>query len=168
MTIPTLTTERLTLRGYTLADWPAYRAFYKSDATDYIGGRQDMRSAWSLFAGQAGHWALHDYGWFIVDDGTGAVGSVGLHNPPHHPDLEIGWIVFEAGRGKGYATEAAQAALTWGADVIAAAPRLVSYIDRDNAASKRVATKLGARFDGEMAAHDPACEVWVHPPEAAA
>lgn len=159
--IPELRTERLTLRGAALADWPAYRDFYASDAARHIGGPVPPKRSWYFFAGDVGHWALHGYGWFIIDDGDGAVGSVGLHHPPHHADVEIGWNVFDRGRGKGYATEAAHAVLDWAPSV--ARERIVSYIDRGNTASKRVAEKLGAAFHGDMAAHDPACEVWLHP-----
>lgn len=161
MTPPTLHTERLSLRAMTMEDWPAYKAFYASKATRFTGGPYDARQAWRLFAGDVGHWGLMGFGWFILDDGTGAVGACGLHHPPHQADLEIGWNTFPAAQGKGYATEAARAVLAWGWETRKPA-RIVSYIDRGNAASKAVATKLGARFDGEMAAHDPDCETWVH------
>ncbi|MFQ6547275.1 GNAT family N-acetyltransferase [Aestuariibius sp. 2305UL40-4] len=157
----TLTTDRLTLRQQEMSDWPAYRDFYASDATRYTGGPYDAKQAWTLFAGDAGHWRLKGFGWFILDDGTGAVGACGLHHPPHQAEIEIGWNTFPAAQGKGYATEAARAVLDWGW-TITDAPRIVSYIDRDNAASKAVATKLGASWTGDMAAHDPACEVWAH------
>ncbi|MEJ6393665.1 GNAT family N-acetyltransferase [Gymnodinialimonas sp. 2305UL16-5] len=156
-----LRTDRLVLRKPTMADWPAYRAFYASDATRFTGGPYDTKSAWSFFAGDAGHWALHGFGWFILDNGEGAVGACGLHHPPHQADLEIGWNTFAAAQGNGYATEAARAILKI-AENDHHQRRLVSYIDAGNGASKRVAEKLGARFAGEMAAHDPACEVWVH------
>lgn len=159
--IPTLVTERLTLRAATMADWPAYRDFYASDATRFVGGPRDARAAWTLFAGDPGHWALRGFGWFVVDDGTGAVGACGLHHPPHQAEVEIGWNGFAAGRGKGYATEAARAVLAWAWGAVEA-PRIVSYIHEGNAASKAVARKLGARDTGERAAHDPDAEVWAH------
>ncbi len=161
-----LQTSRLTLRLPTLADWPAYRDFYASDAAKHIGGPLPAVRSWYYFAGDRGHWDLHGFGWFTLDDGTGAVGTCGLHIPPHHADIEIGWNVYGAGQGKGYATEAARAVLDW-APSVTDAPRIVSYIDRENTASKRVAEKLGAGFTGEMAAHDPDCEVWLHQRRAA-
>lgn len=161
MTIPTLTTDRLTLRGTTMDDWPIYRAFYASSATQFTGGPYNEKQAWSFFAADMGHWALKNFGWFMLDDGTGPVGACGLHHPPHQADLEIGWNTFEGAQGKGYATEAARAVLAWGWQTLKP-KRIVSYIDRNNGASKAVAGKLGAAFSGEMAVHDPACEVWIH------
>ena len=159
--IPTLRTERLTLRAATLADWPRCRDFYASDATRFTGGPHDARAAWTLFAGDMGHWTLHGFGWFIVDDGTGAVGFCGLHHPPHQAEPEVGWSVFPVAQGRGLATEAARAALSWawGATDV---PRIVSYIHEGNDASKAVAAKLGARGTGERAAHDPHAETWAH------
>ena len=156
-----LTTQRLTLRRQTMADWPAYRDFYAADPALTSNGRFDEKRAWALFAGDAGHWPLHGFGWFIVDDGTGAVGACGLHHPPHQAEIEIGWNTFAAARGKGYATEAARAVLPWGWG-ITDAPRIVSYIDERNEASKAVARKLGAVDTGERAAHSATCEVWAH------
>lgn len=156
-----LRTERLTLRVPTLADWPAYRDFYASDATAFIGGPVPESKSWYFFSGDRGHWELFGYGWFTLLDADGIVGTCGLHHPPHHADVEIGWNVYATGQGKGYATEAARAVLDWAATALPDT-RIVSYIDRANAASKRVAEKLGARFGGVMAAHDPECEVWVH------
>ena len=163
MTVPTLHTERLTLRAMTMHDWPPYRAFYASIATRYTGGPYNEKQAWALFSGDMGHWALKDFGWFILDDGTGAVGACGVHHPPHQAELEIGWNTFPAAQGKGYATEAAQKVLEWCRCELKPT-RVVSYIDSGNMASKAVAGKLGATFGGEMASHDPDCEVWVHAP----
>ena len=60
-------------------------------------------------------------------------------------EVEAGWEIVEALRGRGLATEAMRAAIAdaWertGAD------HVVAYIRPDNAASLRVAEKLGFRF----------------------
>ena len=159
--IPTLTTERLTLRAPTLEDFAPYAAFYASDATAFIGGPQGERDAWRHFSADMGHWHLKGYGWFTLDDGEGPVGTCGLHQPPTHPDPELGWLLYERATGKGYATEAARAVLDWQRGALAL-PRIVSHIDVGNAPSLAVARRLGATTDGARAAHDPACEMWVH------
>ncbi|MEM7720822.1 MAG: GNAT family N-acetyltransferase [Pseudomonadota bacterium] len=156
-----LATDRLTLRRMKMDDWPAYRDFYASSAAAFVSGPADEKTAWRMFSGQAGHWPLMGFGWFMLESASGPVGTCGLHHPPYQADLEIGWLTFEMAQGKGYATEAARAVLEW-APTVTSAPRIVSYIESGNGPSKRVAEKLGARFDGEMAAHNPACEVWVH------
>ena len=154
-----LTTERLVLRGPELADFDAFAAFYASDAARILGGPLDLAAAWRTFAADAGHWALKGFGWWTVLHDTKVVGSVGLHHPPQHADLEIGWNVYTPGQGIG--TEAARAALVWAASTLRPT-RVVSYIDTGNAASIALAEKLGAARAPEPAAHDPACAVYVH------
>ena len=71
-------------------------------------------------------------------------------------EVEAGWEIVEELRGRGLATEAMQAAISdaWertGAD------HLVAYIRPENAASLRVAEKLGFRFrnDGLTRSKEP-------------
>lgn len=63
------------------------------------------------------------------------------------PQVEIGWRLPVAARGKGYATEAARAVLAHGLGALAL-PRIVADIRSDNAASIRVAEKIGMADDG--------------------
>ncbi|MEM8789327.1 MAG: GNAT family N-acetyltransferase [Pseudomonadota bacterium] len=161
--IPTLTTDRLTLRAPRLEDFDAYAAFYADpDATRFIGGPRDTRAAWRSFAADTGHWHLKGFGWWIVAAAGRVLGSIGLHHPPSQPDLELGWLLFPAAQGQGYATEAASAARAWGRAELRPA-RLVSYIDAGNAASIRLAERLGAVREAARAAHDPDCFVYRHP-----
>lgn len=156
-----LTTERLRLQPPTIEDFSMYAHFYSSDAAAFVGGPTDTKTAWRFFSGQAGHWSLRGFGWFMLHDTDGPVGTCGLHHPPYQ-ELEIGWLVFTHAQGKGYATEAARAVLEWGKKSHIAGQRLVSYIDPENRASQAVANKLGAAWDGEMGVHDPLSQVWVH------
>ena len=80
---------------------------------------------------------------------------------PH--EVEIGWAIVEAHRGRGFATEAARAALV---DAFGRArPNfhrwVVAYIRPENETSKRVATRIGMRHvaDGLTRSGDPA-EIW--------
>ncbi|GIT91200.1 N-acetyltransferase [Jannaschia pagri] len=156
--IPTLTTERLTLRAPETRDHAAYAAFYASPRSEIIGGPLDETAAWKILTNDVGHWHLRGFGWWSLDDGTGCVGSCGFHLPEGRPDVELGWSLF-SGMGRGYATEAAQAALAWAGTRW---PRIVSHIDRDNRASARVALRLGATDTGVPPAHDPLCTIWLH------
>ena len=159
--VPVLRTERLTLRAPTLADWPAYRDFYASDRAAILGGPRETWAAWTLFASDLGHWHLHGFGWWTIDDGAGPAGICGVHHPPNHAEAELGWSLWDRALGRGYATEAAAAARDWWRGR-APGGALVSYIDAGNAASQAVARRLGARTAGARAAHDPAAEIWVH------
>jgi RimJ/RimL family protein N-acetyltransferase len=57
---------------------------------------------------------------------------------------EMGWALASAFHGRGYATEAARAAVAW-ADGHFGSPRTVCLIDCENTASVRVAEKCGYR-----------------------
>ena len=161
--IPTLETGRLTLRAPEAGDWPAFHAFFASERSASIGGPIASSDAWRVFSSHAGHWALKGYGWFILHDANGPRGMVGVHCPPHYEAMELGWSLFDgAATGKGYATEAAEAARDWAVATLKP-ERLVSFIDPANAASQAVARRLGATDTGRPAAHDPGCSVWDHP-----
>ena len=160
--IPTLTTDRLTLRAPEQDDFLGYAAFYESGRSAIIGGPISADEAWRHFAANIGHWHFKGFGWFTVDAGSAPVGSVGIHQGPRHPEPELGWLLYENGAGHGYATEAARAVLDWARGTVGMG-RIVSHIDVANEASQAVAERLGASTDGSRSAHDAACEIWVHP-----
>jgi RimJ/RimL family protein N-acetyltransferase len=62
------------------------------------------------------------------------------------PSVEIGWRFGKAHRGKGYATEAARAALAVGARTFAD-EGLVSVCQVENRVSARIMAKLGLCFE---------------------
>lgn len=111
------------------------------------------------------HWRAHGFGPWLVELEGEPVGVVEVHYAgpgvtgiePH--EVEIGWVTIEAQRGKGLATEAARAAL---ADAWQRArPNhhgwIVAYIRPENAASIRVAERIGMRHeaDGLTRSGDP-------------
>ncbi len=77
------------------------------------------------------------------------MGRVGLHFPEGWPDREIAWTLARPYWGRGFALEAARAALAH-----AFGPldwqRAISLIDPDNRRSIRLAERLGERFEGEV------------------
>ena len=78
-------------------------------------------------------------------------GGVGLVHPPHFPEPECGWFIFDGFTGKGIAVEAGRAMIdhTFATTDL---PSIVSYIGERNAASLRVAQRLGALPDPEAQA----------------
>ncbi|SOB79022.1 Protein N-acetyltransferase, RimJ/RimL family [Sphingomonas guangdongensis] len=88
-------------------------------------------------------YARHGDGmWAVVERGSGAwVGMAGLVRRPgiDHPD--IGFALLPAGRGKGYAREAAGAVSAW-ATARGIAP-VVAIVNPENAASRAVLAGLG-------------------------
>ncbi|MBX9456211.1 MAG: GNAT family N-acetyltransferase [Rhizobium sp.] len=164
MQAPIIRTERLTLRPYTLDDFPHLLDLYQTDRAAFIGGRLSQRQVWDGFMNCIGQWPVLGFGgWAVEDSASGAlVGEVAVHRPVDYPETELGWLLFEGFEGKGYAHEAAEAARHW-AFGEAQLETLVSYIDRDNHRSIRVAERLGAVLDGQAATPngDP-CFVFRH------
>lgn len=164
MTIPVLETERLTLRQMTRADFPAYFGVLRSDRSQYMGGPYDDKVAWHYFASDLGSWLLDRFGyWTAVAKGTDApVAFTGIAHPPNFPEQELGWFTTAEAEGKGYAHEAASAALGW-AFASRGLSTLVSYIDRDNTRSIALAERLGATHDPKAKAPFPEDLVYRHP-----
>ena len=109
----------------------------------------------------AGHWTLRGYGDWVVEQASDGevLGRVGLWNPEGWPGLEIGWKLARHPWGHGYATEAGAAAMNW-AWATLDARRLISIIHRDNAASMRVAERLGlSRSHEDVVTEQP---VWIY------
>ncbi|MFN3721469.1 MAG: GNAT family N-acetyltransferase [Paracoccaceae bacterium] len=160
---PVLHTQRLTLRAPVMADFPAYAAFWESERTTYMGGPRDAAGAWFWFCHDVAQWALLGHGALMMDHReTGAtVGQVGINAGPAFPETELGWFVYAGHEGQGFATESAGALRNW---AFATLPldSLVSYTDAGNAASIRVAQRLGAVLDADAPRPDPEDVVWRH------
>jgi RimJ/RimL family protein N-acetyltransferase len=147
-------TERLTLRPPTLGDFEDCTAMWSDQAIiRHIGGRSFTREeSWLRFLRYVGHWNLFDFGFWTVRERVGDkfVGEVGMGDfrreitPNFGGDPEMGWVLARDAHGKGYATEAALAALAW-MDSRHSPARMVCMIDPENVASLRVAAKCGFR-----------------------
>jgi RimJ/RimL family protein N-acetyltransferase len=162
--IPTLTTERLTLRAPGPQDLPAFAAFYASDAARFVGGPMTTAETWRYLCQVLGHWTMRGYGRWIVTlrDDDAAIGLVGLHNPMDWPEAEVGWYIW-SGTGKGYASEAARAARNHAYTTLGW-QTAISMIAAGNDASVRVAASMGATRQDDF--HHPvygAMAVYRHP-----
>ena len=156
MEVPTLTTERLTLRGWREDDLDAYAAIVADpEVMRFMGGPLASGDAWRQIALFVGHWELRGHGFWVVErDGT-MLGRVGLWRPHGWPGLEVGWLLAREAWGHGYATEAARASVehAWRTFDV---ERLVSLIAQDNHASARVARRIGMQPVGEwVIRHEP-------------
>ena len=149
--IPTLTTDRLTLRAPTEADFPVMAEFYASDRSQFVGGPMPPEQTWRALASELGHWMLKGYGRWAVDiTETGQfIGIIGLWNPEGWPEEELGWDLMNGATGKGYATEAALAARTYAYDTLGWTT-LTSLVRPENTKSAAVAKRLGATYDGDF------------------
>jgi RimJ/RimL family protein N-acetyltransferase len=161
-----LETERLHLRQWRAEDFEPFAKHYADEEmARFVGGHSAREPAWRRMAMMIGHWALRGYGyWAVEEKATGRfVGCVGLWRSEGWPELELGYWLMREMQGKGYATEAALKAREYAYDALGA-DTLVSYIHPDNEASKRVAERLGARYEEiiELLDHGPHC-VYRHP-----
>jgi len=164
MQAPLIRTERLLLRPYRLEDFQHLLALYETDRAAFIGGRLTPRQVWDGFMNCIGQWLVLGLGgWAVEETGSGVlVGEVAIHRPVDYPEVELGWLLFEGHEGRGYAQEAAAAARKWAFEE-AGLSTLVSYIDRDNARSIRLAERLGATRDADAATpNDDPCLVFRH------
>jgi RimJ/RimL family protein N-acetyltransferase len=88
-------------------------------------------------------------GWWVVEEKElGAVGLVGVFRRECSADIEMGWSIYPQHWNKGYASEAARAARDFAVGALGA-DRLVAHIAKQNAASVRVALKIGMHLEGE-------------------
>jgi RimJ/RimL family protein N-acetyltransferase len=86
--------------------------------------------------------------WGMAERESGAlVGICGLQMLEGGPEVEVGWHVHPAVRGRGYAPEAGRAALDAGFGTLGL-QRVVAVTDPGNASSRRVMEKLGMTLVG--------------------
>jgi RimJ/RimL family protein N-acetyltransferase len=144
-------TERLRLRQFREPDFEPYlRIESNPDVRQSFHrvGAPSRDEIWRGMAMLAGVWTIKGYGYWAVElKATGEfIGRVGVWFPAWYPEIEAGWLIAREHWGSGYATEAGAEALrqafgTLGVDHVS------SLIHPDNAASRRVAEKLGGTLE---------------------
>jgi ribosomal-protein-alanine N-acetyltransferase len=99
-----------------------------------------------------GHPKNHDLGlWATIHKETGKfIGRCGLlpWTIEGQDEVEVAYTIAHDFWGQGLATEAARAILQYGFKKLGL-PRLICLIDHENEASKRVAEKIGMKFEKE-------------------
>lgn len=167
--IPTLTTDRLTLRPPREDDFPAMLTFNDSPRSSFVGGGGDRQKVWRTHLANIGHWALRGYGLYSVDTREGGfIGRVGVIYHDGWDEPELGWHLFDGFEGKGYAYEAALAARADYHARISPKPP-ISYIDVTNTRSQALAIRLGAVIERTLNDDKGHDHVFRHPaPEALA
>lgn len=150
---PRLETARLILRAHGAEDLDAVAAMWgDANVVRHITGMPSTREeCWARILRYAGLWPVKGYGyWAVVDKATGDfVGDVGIADfaremePPIYQAPEAGWVLAPSAHGRGLATEAMLAVLTWADAHLGTAT--MCMLDEKNAASMRVAEKCGYR-----------------------
>lgn len=149
---PRLETERLILRATRADDFgPCAQLWGDERVTRHIGGTPSTPTeSWARMLRFPGLWALLGYGYWTLEDKADDrfCGQVGFADFKRELTVDIsgvpeaGWVLSPHVHGRGYASEAMTAALAW-LDETIDAPRSCCLIDPENAASIRVAEKLG-------------------------
>ena len=140
-------TERLILRRPLLEDLDGWAAFQADEeSTRFIGGVRSRSESWRGLMMTAGSWSLLGFGMFsVIERDSGRwVGRVGPLHPDGWPGDEVGWGMAREAWGRGYASEAAAAAVEWAFEVLGWT-EVIHCIDAGNTASERVAERLGSR-----------------------
>jgi RimJ/RimL family protein N-acetyltransferase len=143
-------TPRLTLREWTAADLPAMGLLYGDpDTMRYIGhGRplgaeeveRDLRATLRRYR-------LHGMGMGCIEDRAGGrvLGHCGLQRWDGTLDVELGYLLRPDARGRGLATEAAEAVVARGFEAFRP-KRIVAILHPENAPSIALAERLGMAY----------------------
>lgn len=145
-----LHTARLVLRLPRIEDFDRYAELQAhEEATRHIGGVQPRHAAWRKFLQMPGAWAVQGYAMFsVVEKESGLwVGQLGPWQPEGWPGTEVGYAFHPSVWGKGYAVEAAVAAIDWAFDNLGW-DEVIHCIAPDNTASQKVAQRLGSTNTG--------------------
>jgi [ribosomal protein S5]-alanine N-acetyltransferase len=157
---PTLATEGLLLRAFTADDAPA--------AQEYV-------SSWELASTTAAiphpyppgaakawidtHAARHASGEAVIlavtlRESGELVGSIELRITAEHRRGDLGYWIGPPHWGRGYATEAAAALVSWGFDTLGLHRVFAAHFSR-NPPSGAVLRKIGMRHEGTLRSHVP-------------
>jgi len=158
-----LRTDRLLLRRWDESDLAAFFALYsREEVARWLGAHPRRPVATAAQARERlGRWREHERGlsppfglWAVVPCAAGPPGRpVGtlLLLPLSDDDgptglVEVGWHLHPEHQGQGLATEAARGVLALAGK--AGIDQVLAITDRDNAASQRVAARLGMTDEG--------------------
>lgn len=151
-----LTTDRLLLRDFVEADWPAVLA-YQADPR-YLRfyhwtqrGEEDVRGFVRLLVRQQEEQPRQKFQFAIILPESGRlIGNCGVRirdSGSRHAD--IGYEIAADEWGNGYATEAARAMLAFGFGELAM-HRIWANCLADNSASAHVLEKIGMQLEGRL------------------
>ena len=146
---PMIETERLILRPWRADDIAPNTAMLADPSpaasSPPTASRSPMRSTdGATRRSWPGTGCCTAFGMFVVEEKSRPVCRTRRPwFPPGWPGFEVGWGIASEFRGKGYAVEAARAAIDWSFATFEI-DRIIHCIDRENIASQAVARRLGA------------------------
>jgi RimJ/RimL family protein N-acetyltransferase len=154
---PSIETDRLILRPPIAADFEGFCRFHSDpQATQYIGGLQSPAVVWRTMRVGAGAWHLDGFHFFsVLEKSSGDwIGRIGPLYPHQWPAREVGWGLCSSHWGKGYAREAAVAAMDYVFEELGWED-VIHTIDPRNIKSAAVAKALRSSNRGPGKLPDP-------------
>jgi len=153
---PVIETERLLLRGREPEDAEAiFRYASDPDVTPYMAWERSrsLEDVWDFLDGlTAFNYEQEelDYGIALRSAPEELVGGVGVYwRPRAHRVMDLGYVLAKEHWGQGYVPEAVRALIRY-AFRTTNVQRIYAPIFADNAKSRRVAEKIGLRFEGVL------------------
>ncbi len=150
---PEIRTHRVLMRGWRDEDLDPFAALNADPKVMEFMPRCLERAECDAIVGRIrDHFARRGFGWWAVEtrDGGAFIGFVGISVPRFEahftPCVEVGWRLARAHWGRGYATEAARAAIAFGFEQ-AGLDEIVSFTAAINARSQAVMRRLGMTRD---------------------
>jgi len=145
-------TARLRARPVTVWDQAVFERLWADEQLACtLGGVRHSADVRANLAASMEHWSRHFFGrWLLHDDGQ-AVRTVKLARCEiaGKSEVELGYALFPACWGAGYATEAAVGALAYGRDVVGLL-EVVAFALTSNRASLAVMQRLGFRYEMDL------------------
>ncbi len=150
MDIPPLHTPRLTLRGFTPADFePLCAILADRDVLRYLPRTEPYppETVRKIMRRQQEHWDKYGFGWYaLADRSTGElVGWCGLGFLEETEETEIKYLLKRSHWGRGLASEAAQFCVEAGFRE-QKLPSIIGLVHPQNIASRRVLEKCGLSY----------------------
>jgi RimJ/RimL family protein N-acetyltransferase len=153
MSIPTLETERLILRGFVPQDLDRLATILANpNVMRYMPGNEPLtreRSEKTLNFVR-NHWEQHGFGWWAVicKEDELLAGWCGLTLLDETSEVEVAYLLAQEHWGRGYATEAARASVRYGFEQLGL-DTIIALAFAENVPSRRVMEKLCMQFTGE-------------------
>jgi RimJ/RimL family protein N-acetyltransferase len=146
LTVPIIETNRLVLRQPDLDDFERWAEMMGDpDSARHIGGVMPKPVAWRVVMQVRGAWELTGISMFSVIEKARNlwIGRVGPWQPYAWPGTEVGWGLHRDAWGKGYALEAAAAAMDHAFDTLGWS-EAIHCINPENLRSAALARRLGS------------------------
>ena len=147
-------TERLLLRPWTDSDREPFAALNADPAVmEHFPSPLDRKDSDTLADRIAAGIEQRGWGLWALEAPDGFIGFTGLSIPTFEADflpaVEVGWRLARSAWGKGYASEAASAALRYGFEELVL-EEVVSFTAKTNLRSARVMRRIGMVLVGEF------------------